>query len=281
MTTNNEKNIFDETRSEINEANEAVVNPVSKNEPVKTMTFKSSAISAAVGIAGAAAGIAGAILTTGFKEPDVTISNPDPDAPPMPEPADFNGEEVPIALGVNNDMLFDEAFTAARQEVGPGGVFAWHGHTYGTYYVNEWQGFSDEYRQAFGDYHYKIELEPYVADAPQLVESALADADAPSTEIPQREDADTADDFAPDEILVIPDDEYDVSILNIAPVEMEGDEVNVISTGIDGQDVVLVDANLDDMYDVTVVDDNGELDDISIYKIEPEVNNDEDVNNFE
>ena len=34
--------------------------------------------------------------------------------------------EVPVASSVSDDMSFSEAFTAARTEVGSGGVFEWH-----------------------------------------------------------------------------------------------------------------------------------------------------------
>jgi hypothetical protein len=311
MATNNENSIYDETRSEINEPSETANSPVPENEPAKTTHVKSGVVSAAVGVTGAAAGIGGALLISGFKEPDNPVQNPNPDAEPVPVPEQYNGETTPIALQVNNDMTFEEAFAAARQEVGAGGIFSWHGHTYGTYYVDEWQVFSDEYRQTFSDYPYKIEHQPYFADEPllaeadlagsvipdveepQLVEADLTDSEDPVVAEPQVVDAEAADDVSPDDILVIPDDvspddilvipddENEVSILNVAPVDMEGDEVTLVSTGVDGQDVVLVDANLDDMYDVTVIDENGEPEDVSIYEIEPEGNNDEEFNNFE
>jgi len=38
---------------------------------------------------------------------------------------------------VNDEMSFSEAFGAARQELGAGGVFVWHGQYYGTFYENE------------------------------------------------------------------------------------------------------------------------------------------------
>jgi len=43
------------------------------------------------------------------------------------------------ATSVNDEMSFNEAFAAARAEVGPGGVFEWHGHSYNTYYAEEVQ----------------------------------------------------------------------------------------------------------------------------------------------
>jgi len=38
---------------------------------------------------------------------------------------------------VNDEMSFSQAFASARQELGAGGVFEWHGQYYGTFYENE------------------------------------------------------------------------------------------------------------------------------------------------
>ena len=40
---------------------------------------------------------------------------------------------------VEDDMTFAEAFQSARAQVGPGGVFEWHGGVYGTYTADEWK----------------------------------------------------------------------------------------------------------------------------------------------
>lgn len=46
-----------------------------------------------------------------------------------------NGLQV---ASVSDDISFGEAFAAARAEVGPGGVFHWHGGIYNTYTAAEW-----------------------------------------------------------------------------------------------------------------------------------------------
>lgn len=63
-------------------------------------------------------------------------------------------ESVGVAQ-VDDSMSFSEAFAAARQQVGAGGVFEWHGKVYGTYYETEWNNMSQEQRadwQASIDY---------------------------------------------------------------------------------------------------------------------------------
>lgn len=54
-----------------------------------------------------------------------------------------------VATGVNDNMSFNEAFAAARSEVGAGGCFVWHGNVYGTYYANEWNSMSPAQRDEF------------------------------------------------------------------------------------------------------------------------------------
>lgn len=54
-----------------------------------------------------------------------------------------------VAAGVNDNMSFNEAFAAARSEVGAGGCFVWHGNVYGTYYANEWNAMSPAQRDEF------------------------------------------------------------------------------------------------------------------------------------
>lgn len=50
---------------------------------------------------------------------------------------------------VSDDMSFGEAFAAARAEVGPGGVFYWHGAIFNTYYAEEWAAMSDKEKLDF------------------------------------------------------------------------------------------------------------------------------------
>lgn len=72
--------------------------------------------------------------------------------PSSPEEETFEAvihEEAPFATSVNNDMSFSEAFGAAREELGPGGIFTWNGHTYNTYYQDEWEGMSTAEHQEY------------------------------------------------------------------------------------------------------------------------------------
>lgn len=50
---------------------------------------------------------------------------------------------------VSDDLTFEDAFNQARAQVGPGGIFRWHGGIYNTYTEDEWNSLSDEEREAF------------------------------------------------------------------------------------------------------------------------------------
>ena len=105
--------------------------------------------------------------------------------PPRATVAPDSQEEELLVADVNDDMSFNEAFNAAREEVGPGGVFYWHGGVYGTYSEDEWDDMTDEEKSDFGTLAYaKIPeaVDPDNAIRPQDVQQA------PDTEMPENGD---------------------------------------------------------------------------------------------
>ena len=62
-----------------------------------------------------------------------------------------NSEESLETAVSNDDMSFREAFDAARAELGPGGVFSWHGNLYNTYTTDEWSAMSEEDQDSFAE----------------------------------------------------------------------------------------------------------------------------------
>ncbi len=88
---------------------------------------------------------------------------------------------------VDNSLSFSQAFAQARAQVGPGGVFAWHGRVYGTYYENEWNSMTAEeraewqgkvdYQEALQEHEYHAHTEPSTSH----VESGNASNQEPRT----------------------------------------------------------------------------------------------------
>jgi hypothetical protein len=77
----------------------------------------------------------------------------------------FDTSTAPEATGVNDNMSFAEAFAAARDETGAGGVFTWNGQTYSTFYATEVDtNFNPtiEYDTIDSDYIMEAEIVPEV-----------------------------------------------------------------------------------------------------------------------
>lgn len=66
---------------------------------------------------------------------------------------------IPVAE-VSDDMSFGEAFASAHDQVGPGGVFVWHGQVYGTYTADEWNSMTPAEHAEFGSHVNVVYDEP-------------------------------------------------------------------------------------------------------------------------
>ena len=73
------------------------------------------------------------------------------------EPA-YDSVNISLAHVDTTDLSFNEAFAAARAEVGANGVFEWRGGYYGTYLSDEWSEMSDEFKQEFGNHNWAEEF---------------------------------------------------------------------------------------------------------------------------
>jgi hypothetical protein len=58
-------------------------------------------------------------------------------------------DDVDVAGKTTDNMTFEQAFSTAREEVGMGGVFSWHGHWYNTFEKEEWGSLSLAQRQEY------------------------------------------------------------------------------------------------------------------------------------
>lgn len=57
--------------------------------------------------------------------------------------------EAPVSSAVSESMSFNQAFAAAREELGPGGLFVFEGDLYHTYTASEWNNMSEVDRMEF------------------------------------------------------------------------------------------------------------------------------------
>jgi hypothetical protein len=149
---------------------------------------------------------------------------------------------LPVAQ-MHNDMSFGEAFEAARAEVGPGGVFIWHGGIYNTYTADEWNAMTPQQKNDFAH-----QVNPEVR----------------AHEVPTPTDAhpDVAVQPAPDADVHTVSDTSDVHVVEqqIAQNFDMGDDVHIVGyANAEGHLVVGYDSTGDGQADVAIIDMDGNL----------------------
>jgi len=187
--------------------------------------------------------------------------------------SDWSDGEVAIASSVTDDMSFSEAFAAAREEVGPGGAFEWHGQVYGTYLADEWNAMTPEEHEAYYDHfdwnNYSSDYVEDVASVPGTP-SATVSPSAPATPsaVPaSNPDPSIEPNAAEPDVVVVTPDEYDeptplvdvqseVQVLGVVHDPETG--ANVGGVLLDGQEVVLLDVDGDQTFDYMGADVNGD-----------------------
>lgn len=121
----------------------------SKTTSSKGIAWKKVAVSGSVGILfGAASSFFMSAAIN--KDPDTPDPVPSPD--PKPNLSLIVDESIQTATRVDDAMSFSQAFAEARAEVGPGGVFEWHGNLYGTYTAEEWDHMSAAERAEYNEH---------------------------------------------------------------------------------------------------------------------------------
>ena len=92
---------------------------------------------------------AGQAVAQNLNSEEKTEEKPEDVAAPEPRETSHILENGLKVAAVSDNMSFGEAFAAARAEVGPGGVFHWHGGIYNTYSADEWSNMSVEQKHDF------------------------------------------------------------------------------------------------------------------------------------
>ncbi|MDE7375558.1 MAG: hypothetical protein K2N16_01770, partial [Muribaculaceae bacterium] len=160
----------------------------------------------------------------------------------------FDPSAVHQSFAVNDNMSFAEAFEAAREDVGAGGVFVWHGNIFGTYTADEWNSMSHEDQLAFSSsFHYHAPAEETLVAEQPTIDPIVTN---------------------PNEVAVVTEDEDPEIMLISQEYDPESDMTVAYITN--GDDVaMLADVDNDGTYDYLVsdFDDNGEISDDEIVDI--------------
>lgn len=165
-------------------------------------------------------GVAGILMGAGAMYAAKAHAEETPDV----EIVDENATESSVseAHGVSDSQSFSEAFEAARAEVGPGGVFYWHGGIYNTYTAAEWDAMTPEEKAEFAQ-----------RVAPEVPVSTVS----------------TPTDSHPDVTIVQPAEPQ------ATPVAQEDGDVHIVGyTEVDGHLAVGYDTDGDGQADVAVID---------------------------
>lgn len=204
------------------------------NEQSKSSAWKQVSIGGVAGILmGAGAMYAADVYAAGKEEV------------PADDPAAAQPETVKVAE-VSDDMSFKEAFDAAREQVGAGGVFRWHGGIYNTYTADEWNAMSDTERADFAA-QVKPEVSAANIDANQITE-ATPDVNVhvhvhEAAQVAQEAPAATAT------------DDVRVEDTHAAAQSQGDDDVRIVAYGsVQGHDAVALDLDNDGQADVAVID---------------------------
>lgn len=117
---------------------------------------------------------------------------------PVVDPVEQVAPETELDIAnTEPGISFDEAFAAARAQVGPGGIFYWHGAIFSTYTVDEWNELTEAQQEQFAQ-QVRPEVDVDHVDAEQIAAvAAQDDADAAV-----EEDAPVADAAAEDDVLL-------------------------------------------------------------------------------
>lgn len=170
-------------------------------------------------------------------------------------------EPVKVA-STDGGLSFGDAFNAARAQVGPGGVFRWHGGLYSTYTKEEWDGMSDADKDAFAEaVRPEVRADQIAAD--RIAEQQAADLHAhhvethPTGHGPHPAVHPAVDHHEPEPTPEPnPDTPQDVRIVGTGTVE--GHQAAAFDLSGNGEaDVVIIDVN-----------DNGQVDDpdVAVFK---------------
>jgi hypothetical protein len=190
---------------------------------------------------------------------------------------DANGLHV---AEVNDSLSFHDAFNAARSEVGPGGVFHWHGATYSTYLETEWDHMTQQEHNAFAQ---KVNPEVNDDEKPGYHSAQHHDNNHDTTsdhnnitdQTHSHDGHDAHQDISSNSNHIEGSNDNggqdDVHIVGVNDVTLEdGSLATVGQVEVNGEDVYMIDVNHDGTFDYGFIDANhdgqieeNELSDIS------------------
>lgn len=174
-------------------------------------------------------------------------------------PVVVESSELPLKeSSVGGCKSFRDAFEVARAELGPGGVFRWHGNIYSTYTAEEWNALSTEEKNNFAQ---KVKPEVSAADIDTneiaKTESATSatDEDVKVASVQEEDHVAKAQVVAEESTPIKSDDDDDVHVIGFGDVNLaDGRSITVEELEINGQRVAVIDVDKDGVGDFAMSD---------------------------
>lgn len=274
---NNEDTIYDENVSTKSQNSKPADNGSYSDKNNAGVDNHMASKSSGKSVWGKVAAGAGAGIVLGAATTVLSSSSEPVEAQQEIQHPEWTDGEVPVATSVNDDMSFTDAFNAAREEVGSGGVFEWHGYIYSTYTDDEWNSMSEAEREEYGSH---FNWTPDESD--DITASVASDVDTDDVEVTvdgpadepyaQEDVADVEpaggnDPHLVDASDVVDVDDPEVEVLGVIHDDETGANIGGMLVG--DQQVVLVDVDNDQAFDVMVadVDNNGTITDNEVIDI--------------
>lgn len=182
-----------------------------------------------------------------------------------------NEDGLQFATGVNDSMSFEEAFDAARNEIGEGGCFVWHGKVFSTYTSEEWDNLSDEEKAQFASTAFGDDIDFEKEDSAHEQASATPTQQTHTTHASSAKAAATSEEQSTEPKTTAQastpaddnDDDDDIHVLSVQQ-EQVGDTVVITAETVEqGVHYTYIDVDLDEKFDYKFADANhdGELQD--------------------
>lgn len=291
-SNDNEKNPLNQGQNTIEEINQP--DETAQQEPKldnKKKNVVKSAVAAGIGGAvGAGLGVLmpKMVFPSNLDEGEAVSEEENEEVEAPTASGHLTGHDMDVATGVDDSMSFNEAFAAARHEVGPGGLFVWHGNTYGTYYGNEWNAMTPEEREQYwADVYHTTsnlnETEQEPTDEPILGSNEPLEDPNPLVE-DQETLGDQGEGNLDDEVLLVdpnpdPTDDEAEAVFIDEPMVIIIDEPEPLDMDDDGVDIL--DPTND--IDMTITDDgiaseNPDVDELASIDFDPDITIDNDMN---
>ena len=241
--------------------------PVENKKVNKNNTWKPVVIGGVSGIAFGGVATAAVAATTNQTSEDA--ENGETTLTGVSGSAHVDGS-VPVAQ-VSDDMSFSEAFHAAHEQVGPGGVFVWHGQVYGTYTADEWNSMTPAEQAEFGSHvHVQYAESSHTSSQSTNHEAPVAEvvAEQPATITEHQNEqvahVDDTNNGTPEQ------QEVQVEVLAYETVPgADGSQMDLAVVSVNGQEMGIYDVNVDGTADLLAVDENNnqQIDDNEIHDI--------------